>query len=175
MNLFLKTLIAAAAVGAPLSVISASRADSHEMMTDRCSAEVAFPPTYDGKPTEANTVVLKRDQNGYSPWTTFSRGTGDDGHVRWWCHSTTGNVFDPGTWRVSVNPSGAVACLVSIGTAVVTDGAGAPAVATCLKTINIGSSAFDGWTAERSRCNDHSTRFRARLGPDRLLQTECLD
>lgn len=31
-----------------------------------------------------------------------------------------------------------------------------------------------GWTPERSRCGDHSTRIRARLGSDRLRQTECL-
>jgi L-alanine-DL-glutamate epimerase-like enolase superfamily enzyme len=44
----------------------------------------------------------------------------------------------------------------------------------CKKAIKLGSSAFAGWTPERSRCGNHTTRIRARLGPDRLLQTECL-
>jgi hypothetical protein len=35
-------------------------------------------------------------------------------------------------------------------------------------------ATFAGWTPERSRCGDHSTRIRARMGPDRLLQTEYL-
>jgi hypothetical protein len=153
---------------------SVAVAGEHEVMIDRCSGEVAFTPTYDANPTTHGTVVLKRGANGYSPWTTFTRQTGDDGHVRWWCHSTTGNVFDPGTWRVSVDASGVAACLVSVGAAVASDGAASPAVTSCLKTIKLGSSAFHGWTPERSRCGDHSTKFRARLGPDRLLETECL-
>jgi hypothetical protein len=153
---------------------SVSYAEVTETMTDRCSGEVAFPPTYDAKPTAQNTVVLKRGKDGYSPWTTFKRGTGDDGHVRWWCHSTTGNFFDPGTWRVHVDASGVIGCLVSVGSTVATEGSAAPTLATCIKTLKIGSSAFEGWTPERSRCGDHSMHFRARLGPDRLLQTECL-
>ena len=31
-----------------------------------------------------------------------------------------------------------------------------------------------GWTKERSRCGNRSTRIRARLGPWRELQIECL-
>jgi hypothetical protein len=157
-----------------VGLVSVTRADGQEMMTDRCSAEVAFPPTYDANPLTHGTVVLKRGKDGYSPWTTFSRKTGDDGHVRWWCHSTTGDTFDPGTWRVHIDAGGAAACLISVGASVVSDGSASPSLASCLKVIKISSSAFDGWTAERSRCGDHSTKFRARLGPDRLLQTECI-
>jgi hypothetical protein len=147
-----------------------------ETMTDRCSEEVAFPPSYDEKPTAKGTVILKRDKKkgDYSPWAEMTRKTGDDGRVRWWCHSTTGDWLDPGTWVVNLDPAGAVGCLLAVGGTVATDGAASPTVAACLKSIKIGSNAFDGWTAERSRCSDHSTKFRVRLGPDRLLQTECL-
>jgi hypothetical protein len=164
--------LCAALVG--VCVFHETRADGPEVMTDRCSAEVAFPPSYDANPLTHGTAVLKRGKDGYSPWTTFTRKTGDDGFVRWWCHSTTGDTFDPGTWRVHVDASGVAACLMSVGAAVVTDGTASPTLASCIKVIKIGSSAFDGWTAERSRCGNHSTKFRARLGPDRLLQTECL-
>jgi hypothetical protein len=146
-----------------------------ETMTDRCSEEVAFPPSYDAGPLAHHTIVLKRDpKTGYSPWTTFTRNLGDDGHVRWWCHSTKGNTFDLGTWRIHVDAGGISACLMSVAAAVETDGAAAAGLASCLKVIKIGSSAFMGWTPERSRCGDHSTHFRVRLGPDRLLETQCL-
>ncbi len=48
------------------------------------------------------------------------------------------------------------------------------AVGACAKAIKITSSAFQGWTAERSRCDNRSRKMRARLGPDRKLETECL-
>ena len=86
----------------------------------------------------------------------------------------SGNFFDPGTWRVHVDAGGVTACLVAVGGTVASEGSAAPTLASCLKVLKIGSSAFEGWTAERSRCGDHSTKFRAKLGPDRLLQTECL-
>lgn len=168
------SIVAAAGLALGVADEDVAVAGQHEVMTDRCSGEVAFTAKYDGKPTDHHTVILKRNKDGYSPWTTFSRNLGDDGHVRWWCHSTTGNFFDPGTWVVHVNPAGAVACLLSVAGAVATDGAASAATATCLKAVNIGSSAFEGWTPERSRCGDHSNHFRARLGPDRLLETECL-
>jgi len=171
----MKLAVSCLLVASGLLSSSVTRADKHEVMTDRCSEEVAFVPAYDDKPTAHGTVILKRDpKTGVSPWTTFSAKLGDDGHVRWWCHSTKGNVFDPGTWRVKVDPSGSIACLVSIAADVASDGATSPSSASCLKSIKIGSSAFEGWTAERSRCGDHSTKFRARLGKDRLLETECL-
>lgn len=156
------------------SLVNTAYADGHEVMTDRCSAEVAFPPSYNAKPFTHGTHVLKRGKDGWTGWHTFKAELGDDGHVRWWCHSTTGNVFDPGTWRIHIDAAGATACLVSAVSTVATDGTAAPTLASCEKAIKITSSAFDGWTAERSRCGDHSNKFRARLGPDRLLQTECL-
>ena len=146
-----------------------------ETMTDRCSAEVAFVPNFDAKPNAHGTHILKRDADGKTPWTKeFTVQTDDSGFIRWWCHSTTGDFLDPGTWTLSVNGGAVLACLAAVGGTVATEGAAAPATASCVKTIQLGSSAFKGWTPERSRCGDHSTRIRARLGPDRLLETECL-
>ncbi|HYZ24632.1 MAG TPA: hypothetical protein VE690_20980 [Rhodopila sp.] len=144
-------------------------------MTDRCSAEVAIPIQYDGHPDSAGTVILKRDAAGTTPWSPpIKVETDSDGHVRWWCHSTTGNWADAGTWRVSFNSDGVVGCLVAIGSTIASDGGAGGSLTACLKLVKLGSSAFKGWTPERSRCNDHSNVIRARLGPDRLLQTECL-
>lgn len=164
-----KILLPVAALSVMTLGIGTSAASSHELITDRCSGEVGFPTLFTANPTHAGTVVLKRGSNGYSPWTTFSQKIKSDGHVRWWCHSTTGNVFDPGTWRVKFDRKGATACLVSMSGAVTPNNLSA-----CMKTIRIGTASFNGWTAEQSRCSDHSSKFRARLGPDRLLQTECL-
>jgi hypothetical protein len=158
-----------------ISLPAARTQASNEIMTDRCSNLVAFPPTYDGKPNANGTVILSRGTNGWSAWSApFKVSTGDSGHVRWWCHSTIGNVFDLGTITASFDPGGIVGCVGAIGTTVVTEGSGAASLAACTRLIKFGSSAWKGWTPERSRCGNHSTRLRARLGPDRLLQTECL-
>jgi len=150
-------------------------ARANEIMIDRCSAEVAFVPNFDAKPNTHGTHILKRDAQGNTAWTApFTVQTDSDGFIRWWCHSTTGNFLDPGTWEVKVDAGAVIACLAAaVGTAA-TDGAGAGATASCVKVVSLGSSAFEGWTPERSRCSDHSSRIRVRLGPDRLLQTECL-
>jgi hypothetical protein len=151
-----------------LTSAPAVAAPANETMTDRCSAEVAFVPTYDARPTAHGTVILKRDKNDTTPWSRpFTVKTGDDGHIRWWCHSTIGNALDAGTWRIKVSGKEITACLEEL----VDNNPGNP---DCKKAIKLGSSAFEGWTPERSRCSNHSTRIRARLGPDRLLQTECL-
>jgi hypothetical protein len=168
-------ILSTAAIGAIVSVVgvttreNTAEATPPEVLTDRCSGEVAFPPTYGQTPTAHGTAVLKRGPDGYSPWTTFSSQPDGSGHIRWYCHSTIGNVFDVGTWRVHVESGGVVACLLAATGAVDTTTGGA-----CLKSISIGSSAFQGWTPEQSRCGNFSTYFKARLGPDRLLQTECL-
>ena len=144
---------------------------SNEIMTDRCSAEVAFVPAYDARPNAHGTVILKRSSNGSTPWShPFTVKLGDDGHIRWWCHSTIGNALDAGTWRISVKGKEISACLEEVFD-MDNDKKGNP---DCKKMIKLGSSAFEGWTPERSRCGNHSTRIRARLGPDRLLETECL-
>ncbi len=151
-------------------------AAADEVMTDRCSAEVAFPPTYNGKPNAKDTVILARGTDGTTPCSEpFTVALDGSGHVRWWCHSTTGNMFDLGTLRVTgASPDGIVACITAVGATIVSSGTGAPALAACVKVLTFGSSAWNGWTAEQSRCSDHSVKIRARLGKDRLLQTECM-
>jgi hypothetical protein len=72
---------------------------------------------------------------------------------------------------VNVNPDDVLACVTGEGLVVVPKGS-LPG-ASCTKMISIGSSAFEGWTPEQSRCANHSTLIRVRLGPDRLMQTEC--
>jgi hypothetical protein len=134
---------------------------ANEVMTDRCSAAVAIVPDYDSLPDAPGTIILVRDKNGRSEWTPpFTVKLGPDGHIRWWCNSTKGNWADPGTWRVQ-----------SVEASVKLDEKGdvQPSV-----TIKLTDSSWKGWTPERSRCDNRSTRIRARLGPDRLLQIECL-
>ena len=71
---------------------------SPETMTDRCSGDVSFPPAYGGQPTNVGAGVLTRGPDGYSDWTPiFVAGLDDAHHVRWFCHSTSGNFLDPGT------------------------------------------------------------------------------
>jgi hypothetical protein len=130
-----------------LSICSyATTVAANEVMTDRCSREVAITPTYNDKPGAPGTVVLTRGPNGSGSWTKPFRVSLDSaGHIRWWCHSTslTGAFFPRGI------------------------------PGTCGDLLPC-PEAFDGWTPERSRCGNHSTLIRARLGPDRLLQIECL-
>jgi hypothetical protein len=79
--------------------------------------------------------------------------------------STSGNVFDPGTWRIDN---------VEIGTKCEVNADFSQQSCRPDGNIKLGSSAWNGWTPERSRCNDRSVKIRARLGPNRLLQIECL-
>jgi hypothetical protein len=145
---------------------------ANEVMTDRCSKEVAITPTYDAQPTAANTVILTRGQNGWSAWTKPFRVSLDgSGHIRWWCHSTTGNFFDLGTWRLGA-PAKVASCAEGIGA--VAETGDASGLASCKDAVKPGASAFQGWTPERSRCSNHSSLIRARLGTNRLLQIECL-
>jgi hypothetical protein len=148
---------------------------SPETMTDRCSGEVSFPPVYGGSPTELGGVVLKRGTNGYSDWTgIFTAGLDGSGHVRWYCHSTAGNFIDPGTWVLRDSGLG---CTFS-GNGTTTTGNDpnkAGANVSCTTTVNLQSTDTAGWTAEQSRCNDHTNNFRARLGPNRLLETLCVE
>jgi hypothetical protein len=130
-----------------------------EIMKDRCSQMVAIVPSYYATPDTPGTHLLVRKKNGWSPWTKpFKVKLDSDGYIYWWCHSTTGNWLDPGTWTVHGNP------LI-----VISDRTGAAFV-----TNAVYSLSDSGWTPERSRCSNHSTRIRARLGPHRLLVIECL-
>ena len=137
-----------------------------EVMTDRCSAEVAFVSTFNARPDSPGTIILKRGRDGKTNWTPpFTVGLGGSGHIRWWCHSTTGNMFDPGTWRITD---------LMVGTKCEIFADGTPENCRPDGSIKIGSSAWNGWTPERSRCGDRSRKIRARLRPKRVLQIECL-
>lgn len=154
-------------------------ASAGEVMTDRCSSEVAIVPSYNAQPTTSGTVLLTRDAGGQTPWSKpFRVQTGSSGHIRWWCHSTTGNIFDPGTWRPDIDFGKAGACVVD-GIGIIfgenESQKGTDVLKNCLGAVKkLGSSAKNGWTPERSRCGDRSSLIRARLGPNRLLQIECL-
>ncbi|NDJ19608.1 hypothetical protein [Myxacorys almedinensis] len=169
-------------------LLTASPASAGEVMTDRCSSEVAIVPSYNAQPMTPGTVLLTRDANGQTPWSnpfrvkTGGGGLTGSGYIRWWCHSTTGNIFDPGTWRPDIDFAKAGVCVVD-GIGVIFGGdendkggkKGSDIVKNCLGAVKkIGSSAKDGWTPERSRCGNRSTLIRARLGSNRLLQIECL-
>jgi hypothetical protein len=126
-----------------------------ETMTDRCSADTYVSTVYsDQFPPPGGSLFLHRGPDGWTPWSMEMPVAGHT-YIRWWCHSTSGNVFDPGTWRLT---GGGLVCNDS----------------GCRPDPYLGTSAVDGWTAERSRCDSSGTKYiKARLGPDRLLQMQC--
>jgi hypothetical protein len=138
-----------------------------ETMTDRCSNTVVFPRSYDGRPDSPNAILLERYPDGSTSWTPpFEVETSSSGHIRWFCKSTRGNLFDPGTWRIDS---------LELGTSCEIYADFTPEKCKTDVDVSFGSSVWnDTWTPERSRCDDRSKRIRARLGPDRLLQIECL-
>ncbi|PYX92607.1 MAG: hypothetical protein DMG67_06345 [Acidobacteria bacterium] len=146
--------------------VTATLAHAGETMTDRCSSEVAIVPAFGDQPDTIGTIILKRGPNGTTDWTPpFTVQLSSVGRIRWWCHSTTGNAFDPGTWRVKD-------LKVGVGCQIFADGQ--PESCGPAPDIKLGSSVWNGWTPERSRCGNRSNRIRARLGTGRLLQIECL-
>lgn len=155
---------------------TASFASAVETMTDRCSAEVAIVPSYNARPDTPGTILLTRDSSGNTDWSQpFRVELGSKGHIRWWCHSTIGNIFDPGTWRPELDYGKTGACIVGGVGLLFGVEAGKDGVKQCVGAIRkFDSSAWNGWTPERSRCGDRSTLIRARLGSNRLLQIECL-
>lgn len=152
-------LLAPIAAGLPTSAADA------EVLTDRCSAEVAFPQSYDGKPGSGSAVILKRNANGRTQPVTISVKTSPSGYIRWWCRSTTGNMFDPGTWRIENVYVGGKCGIASDGSSV---NCGPDA------SLKLGSSAWNGWTPERSRCKNRKGHISVALGPNRLLSISCL-
>jgi hypothetical protein len=139
-----------------------------ELMTNRCSEIVAIVPSYDDMPNTPGTVILRRRAGGFTDWTRpFTVKLGPDGHIRWWCQPTKGQVFvTPGTWRIS---SGSVDVTVAdFGIF------GSKRSSNVSTGLTFASSAWKGWGKEKSRCENRSTRIRARLGPWRQVQIECL-
>jgi hypothetical protein len=142
-----------------------------ETMEDACSADVVFQRNYSDTFTP-DGIALKRNASGDSGWSPLMPVNGHV-YVRWWCHSTDGNIFDPGAWRVNLNQ-------VGINCSNWADGS----VASCLPIFSVNVPNQD-WTAERSRCSSDRTRaVRARLTHDpvwpdsrvnRRLFTECLE
>jgi hypothetical protein len=141
-----------------------------ETMTDRCSGDVFLAREYTDAaytPGVSSGLYLARNASGETGWSPTMRV---NGHVfiRWYCHSTTGNWLDPGTWRINS---------LEVGTNCVGDWDNGE-LGTCKATgsASFSSSAADGWTAERSRCASSGTHnVQARLGRDRLLQIRCMD
>jgi len=159
-HVFAGTLFAILAAGSASEVWAAD-----EILKDKCSAEVAIVASYDARPESANSIILKRGSNGKTPWTpAFTVRLSSGGHIRWWCRSTTGNMIDVGTWRIEDVFVGTKCDLASEGTPTCRPDA----------AFKIGSSAWNGWTPERSRCANKSTSIRARLDNDRRLSIQCL-
>ena len=166
----------AAACGILSAALGMTPAMAGEVMKERCSARVAIPPHYNGRPDSVGTVILTRPDRGWSAWSNpFRVQTSREGRIRWWCNSTRGNVFDPGTWRTEFNVGKLVACVTGAIAVVVGTEIGKEGIKQCpgaLQAFN--TSAWNGWTPERSRCSNRSTWIRARLGSDRQLQIQCL-
>jgi hypothetical protein len=131
-----------------------------ETLTDRCSRDVIIVSNYDDGLFGIPSLFLSRemvDSTGYTPWFSLSISSR---RIRWFCHSTTGNIFDPGTWDgffvgVKCNDDGS-GCRPS---------GGGHSLGPILNPRE--------WTAERSRCPSGTTYIEARLGPNRLLQMRC--
>jgi hypothetical protein len=157
--------VVAVAVLAAAPILTASAA-SKEVLTDRCSDEVSIVAFYDALPGSSKAFLVKRPPGGETAWTpAITVRLSKAGYFRWWCHSTTGNAFDPGTWRIEDISAGIKCHIFTDGTPEKCEPDG---------NIKIGSSAWNGWTPEESRCKDRSTKIRVQLGRNRLLQIECL-
>ncbi len=157
--------------------LSASLVSANEVMRERCSSDVAFVPKYDDNPGVPGTIVLTRGTT--TDWTIpFKVETNEGkGHIRWWCHSTTGNILDPGTWRPKLDVAKSLACAGG-GIIYLFDPdseLGKKGIEQCKGVVKkIDSSAWQGWTPERSRCDNRTKNIRARLDSNRVLQIECL-
>lgn len=158
-NAFFLALLVSSLVG---TALLGGWVKANEVMTDRCGADVAFPKSYDTHPISDGAMFLTRKGVSETKWSLpFRVVTNRDGYIRWWCNSTTGNWFDPGTWFLEKLVVGAKC-----------DDRG------CRPTIDFSIkppyTTISGWTAEKSRCDNRSSVIRARLGRDRLLEIECL-
>jgi hypothetical protein len=164
----MKTLLTIAIPFCLLPYVAAGQTRVSETMIDRCSAETIISKAYQTpSPFEATGVFLKRQQNGWTDWSPPIPVNGRT-YIRWWCHSTTGNWADPGTWRIKGGTVG-IGCKSDWDRGELRD---------CRPTASIDIRTHDvqGWTEERSRCASRNTRaISARLGPNRLLEIRCLE
>ncbi len=146
-----------------------------ETLTERCSGDVYFPQSYGDSPINGRYTQLKRPASGYTPWTsTFYSAPNQDGFVRWWCYTTKQGLFDIfGGGGISVGGTTITGVIVGGGCDYGPDG-----LVNCKPSIDITTDdkpkSEYNWTAERSRCDNHSGYLRARLGPNRLLQIQCM-
>ncbi|MGZ9020300.1 MAG: hypothetical protein ACXW3S_10130 [Rhodoplanes sp.] len=139
-----------------------------ETMIDRCSESVAISPHFRPTPDAVGTVLLHRGETGETAWTRpFQVYLNSDGFLGWWCNSTKGNWLDLGTLEFGSDGFD-YDCGVDLAVAIGTKDPGK--LCFPIENPNIGSSAVNGWTAERSRCKDRSTKIRARLLPDRIIR-----
>ena len=148
----------------------AAEATAREVMQDRCKQDVVFIPFNPkipggGRPGEPGTVILKRRSDGRSDWSRIFQGhPAGKGRVGWWCYTGPGTEFEPGVWQVNLEEDGSRCPFSDV-------------IANCLGDSKVRHNApvwARDWTAEQSRCRDGSTKFRARLGPKRSLQIECM-
>jgi hypothetical protein len=149
----------------------AANASANEIMLDRCSEEVSISPTYGSNPGANGAILLRRTEGvDWTGWSEpFTVKLGGSGHVRWWCHSTKGNWALSGIHKVSQATCSALGAKLR--------SAGEEVSGVCKKVGDRwlpNPDTAEGWTAERSRCSNRSNFLRARLGPDRKLQIECL-
>lgn len=175
----LKSLTVVTAVTFAGLMSATNQANAGEVMNDHCSSRVAIPTTgYNAKPDEPGTVILIPAESGWTPWTQpFTITKAGGGHIRWWCNSTKGNPFDLGTYSFKFDLPETLRCAAQIGGKVVAGSDVEPEDLRCVSDsvkIKPGASAYNGWTPERSRCGDRSNLIRARMGPSRRLQIECL-
>jgi hypothetical protein len=169
-------VLAGLALSMTLMTLAPRSAAARETLTDRCSDDVAFPPSYSAGLGASPTMVLTRDASGYSPWTpAFRVRLSSRGYIRWYCHSTTGNWFDPGTWTLETLQAYAGCGVAVVGTIQNGLDNASEAGLACYSAYEAAEKLGEGgWTAERSRCSGREATIRARLGPNRLLQIECL-
>ena len=150
-----------------------------EVMLDRCGQMVAIVPSYDDTPNTPGTVILRRRQPGVTNWTQpFTVKLSPEGRIRWWCQPAEGQLFVPeGTWRINrKKPFIGLSGSVDVSVTDFTDNGSilSPRPSTVSTGLTFTSSVWKGWTKERSRCDNRSTKIRARLGPWNELQIECL-
>ena len=156
----------------------AAEATAGEVMQDRCKQDVAFIPSIPNVPNSRlrpgmpGTVILKRKSDDRTDWSRIFEERGSGGRVDWWCYTGSGSGIEPGVWRV--NESDGFEDGSNDGKRCLFSGDTGP---DCHPDPNVKhtSKVWEHWSSESSRCKDRSnTRFRARLGPHRSLQIECM-